>query len=371
MDDIARQENSSASGRKSLQQERRREKSYWEKFEILSKPIAGLLTALTIALLGYWGRSTVTSIAAMDQKAQLYIELLSKREQSESMLRKDMFSVILKDFFEAAPVKSAGASDARLAAIPTDSAEIAQKLLKLEMLALNFGDSLSLKPMFLGVRRDIAKARPSESEEMGWLVKKGALTKRLHGLARRVASSQLESIKQRGETLSIYIPFKLAQKTETAQQKEFTWPQHEEAGDEEQASETKHELSKLTQNDITRITTFQFRNADYRQKTIEVDLDIATIKADGSDEPPVIKKFTLDYFNFALLDNSRLSDNQNFALILKSFDENMIVVEGVLFPGEFSSQRDRPYMTDAIQALKKGAELDGQSNKGAAQWNRP
>ncbi len=356
MDDLGRQQKAADQTLEPAQQEHPQGKSGWEKFEILSKPIAGLLTALAIALLGYWGQSTVTRIAAMDQNARLYTELLSKREQSESMLRKDMFTVILKDFFK----KEFGVADNGSA--PFGSELISQKLLKLEMLALNFGDSLSLGPLFLEVSRDIGKARPSADEQMGWRVKKGALIKRLHSLSKRVASAQLASLKPRGKPLYIEIPFKRVQLSEAAEQGFYTWPDDEveqiSAGDLGLAQELRLELSRLTQDGITRILTFQFSNADYRQKTIDVALTVETFRADGNlDSRAAELKFTLDYFNFPLIDNTRLSDNQRFALVLAGFDENTIKVEGVLFPGEFSSQRDKPYLMDAIKALTRGGKL--------------
>ena len=346
-------QDSSESG-EHLEHDRRQEKTRWEKFEILSKPFGGLLTALAIALLGYWGQRTVTDIAAMDQNARLYTELLSKREQSESSLRKDMFTLILKDFFAEGGNASSGLT-------PASSAEISQKLLKLEMLALNCGDSLSLGPLFLDVSRDIAKAKPSPEERIGWLVKKGSLTRRLNRLAKRVASAQLAALKPRGKPLNIEIPYQQVKIEETAAQGFYTWPQDEVAqmagDDQELASALSTELAQLTEDGITRILTFQFSNADYRQKTLDVALTVETINAEGiMNSQPAEMKFNLDYYNFPLIDNTRLSDNQRFALVLSGFDENTIRVEGVLFPGEFSSQRDKPYLMDAIKMLEARAK---------------
>ena len=62
--------------------------------------------------------------------------------------------------------------------------------------------------------------------------------------------------------------------------------------------------------------------------------------------------FTLDYFNFPLIDNTRLSHNHRFALILENFDEESIDVKGVLFPGLYASRRDKPFLNEAIQQLK-------------------
>lgn len=358
MNDINRSDNGSAPGPEDSFTERRQRKSGWEIFEIISKPLAGILTAVVITLLGYWGQRTVSNIVTMDQNARLYTELLSKREQSESLLRKDMFSVILKDFFEQGVGVSQGD-------VPASSAEISQKLLKLEMLALNFGDSLSLGPLFLEVSRAIAKAKPLPDEQVGWLIKRGALIKRLHSLAKRVASNQLAALKPRGKPLHIEIPFKRIELSQEAEQCSYNWPSDEvtliAGGDKELEQILIKDRSHLTQAGVTRILTFHFSNADFKQKTLDVELTVEAFNADGTlDNHPTEMKFKLDYFNFPLIDNTRLSDNQRFALVLSSFDENIVKVEGVLFPGEFSSQRDKPYLMDAIKSLEARAN---QGNK--------
>ncbi len=352
------------------QLERRREKGAWDKFEILSKPIGGLLTALAIALLGYFGQSALTEIATQDQNARLYTELLSKREQSESELRKDMFSVILKDFFE----KKADSNN------PTSSSkEVSQKLLKLEMLAMNFGDSLSLGPLFLDVSREISQiSRPSDGEGIREL-RARELRTRLNRLAKQVARVQLAALQTHGKSVHIVLDIDRISSDLPTDQGTFIWPD-DEALDQNYAAEEidvyVENRSKLILNEVTRSLTMSFSNANSEFSKLDVELTIAeeqrvvmqNIQGDWKPSQPVIDEeilpveisFTLDFFNFPLIDNTRLSNNQRFALVMTDFDEESgkIFLEGILFPGEFSSQRDKPYLVDAMKELEKRGKGD-------------
>lgn len=66
----------------------------WDKIEIILRPIGGLVTALTIALVSYYGSAYLNNKQNNEAKIILYTQLMSSREQSESALRKDMFNSI-------------------------------------------------------------------------------------------------------------------------------------------------------------------------------------------------------------------------------------------------------------------------------------
>src|SRR6202022_4972978 len=72
-----------------------------------------------------------------ETNARLYSELTSRREESESALRKDMFTSIINSFLKEGP------------ATPE------QKMLNLELLVYNFHESLNLKPLFLHIEREM------------------------------------------------------------------------------------------------------------------------------------------------------------------------------------------------------------------------
>ena len=154
---VASESSQPASGPNNDNKPRIRDK--WDKLEILLRPAAAFLAAMTVALIGWFGQQAlsaaqdaetlrandaqkeITRRTELSENYRLYTQLLTKREEAESALRKDMFSTILKEFFQ---VKNSDSGPAN----------IAKRLLKLELLALNFGETLRLSPLFVELDKD-------------------------------------------------------------------------------------------------------------------------------------------------------------------------------------------------------------------------
>lgn len=104
------------------------DKDGWDKLAIVLAPLGGLLTALAVASLGFFGSRALDQRQSSEAKLRLYSELMSKREESEATLRKEMFQSIIGSFFDA------------------QSTSLEAKLLKMELLAQNFHEALNLSP---------------------------------------------------------------------------------------------------------------------------------------------------------------------------------------------------------------------------------
>ena len=113
------------------------DKDRWDKLAIILAPVGGLLTALAVASLGIFGSRALDQRQSSEAKLRLYSELMSKREESEATLRKEMFQSIIGSFFDA------------------QSTSLDAKLLKMELLAQNFHEALNLTPLFQHMRREI------------------------------------------------------------------------------------------------------------------------------------------------------------------------------------------------------------------------
>src|SRR3989442_12864596 len=85
-----------------------KEKDLWDKMAIVLHPLNGLLTALAVALLGYYTSTILRQNETRQTNERVYTELMSSREQAESGLRKDMFLSIIQTFLrpEAAGVEA-------------------------------------------------------------------------------------------------------------------------------------------------------------------------------------------------------------------------------------------------------------------------
>ena len=310
-------------------------KDFWDKLDIATKPIAAFLTAIMIAAIGYFSQSTLTELSLREQNARLYTELLARREDAESSLRKDMFKEIMNGFF---------------ASINPDDIEdgISKKILKLELLAYNFGDTMSLGPLFTELSNDIDRSLEIANIE-DWKVIAGDFQRRLRSLAKRVASAQYSTIAPIGENLTFEAPFKkieLAPNSVASSDYQYNWPIDEACGELLEPAENSpdnandmaaqyddcramsDEMGILVLDDIKRKINISFRNADYEKQSVGVRLEIIEFEEEFDEEsgssyfiPNTLTpiEFTLDFFNFPLIDNTRLSNNQRFTLILKNF----------------------------------------------------
>lgn len=345
--------------------------------KVLSPIVAGLL----IAWAGIVGKVMLSEISSNQESARLITELQIKREQAESELRKDVFDQALSAFL----LKKQGT---------TGSLEdMSKQLLRLELLALNFGDSLSLSPLFSEFKKDMEGAEPvSDKDRLNYSERKYALQKRLDSLAKRVASAQLSSIAQHGVTKEIIIPlyeYRLLSKDESIpcstalfESSSFAWPDFEvlkylgefnneyKPVDDEAAVRAVRNFDEyyavmfaskglVELNGVKRQLELHVSDVNHCKKTAKIQIIVS--KGDPAN-PEVNRSFTLDYFNFPMVDNTRLSDNHRFAIVMEDFnvkgDEPGIEITGVVFPSEYASLRDRPGMKEARQLLESALKRE-------------
>ena len=73
-------------------------KDLWDKARIVLEPVGGLLTAIAVVWIGFLTNRHLTLRQDAGAKERLNSELISRREESESALRKDMFASIITSF---------------------------------------------------------------------------------------------------------------------------------------------------------------------------------------------------------------------------------------------------------------------------------
>src|SRR5215475_4862565 len=156
------------------------EKDFWDKVDIVLRPLNGLLTALAVALLGYYTSSIVRQQETRDSNERVYTQLMSSREQADSGLRKDMFLSIIQIFQKP------------------EETGLETKMLNLEMLAYNFHDSLNLKPLFAYIDHEITAARDSD---------KPSYVVRLNQVSKEIITRQLVLLEQVGSKFSRTVDF--------------------------------------------------------------------------------------------------------------------------------------------------------------------
>jgi hypothetical protein len=308
---------------------RGRERDGWDKAEIILKPVGGLFTAVAVAVLGFWtsaylrereGREATLRerLQTRETNARLYSELTSRREESESSLRKDMFKSIIESFLRSGK-----------------EATPEQEVLNLELLVYNFHESLNLKPLFRHIQRQV-KDSPLRSDYMA----------RLNRVADEVAKKQMLIIGEGGATFDATADLKALA---------FRGPQGNLAS-----------LAKdLDLDGIRRNFKLEVLGADLRSEGLQLRVTVRT--GQGGRIETTATEFWLDYFDFPMIDNTRLPRDQRFAVVLNNFDAagGNADITLAFFPGKYTGLREKPYYDEVL------AKLLSESEKRETEGNQP
>jgi hypothetical protein len=298
---------------------KKKKRDLWDKIKIVMHPIGGLITALTIALVSYYGSDYLNNKQNNDSKIRLYTELMSSREQSESALRKDMFTSILSTILK-------------------DSHSLDENILQLELLAYNFHESLNLMPLFVYMDRQIAAEKNIRL--------KAEYRKRLYKMAGDVISKQISSLEGAATRETIFITFpvdSVRYKPGLSQELSMDWKE----------SKVFYDTVKVenTNNVYKRVLFLKALGYNVDEKTVKVRLDIETSVNDKFINM-VTQEFTIDYFQFPMIDNTRLSNDMRCAVVMRDFAyPNFIEVDILYFPGSHSSLKERPYYDEVVKKL--------------------
>ncbi|MBZ5515207.1 MAG: hypothetical protein LAN62_10295, partial [Acidobacteriia bacterium] len=245
-------------------------KDLWDKVDIVFRPLNGLLTALAVGLLGYYTSNILRQRETRETNERVYTQLMSSREQAETGLRKDMFVSIIQTFLRP------------------QSTSLEDKMLNLELLAYNFHESLNLKPLFLHLNRQIAAStEPGKEGYVG----------RLNQVAREITTRQLVLLEQVGKKFSRTVDF-----------------------DKFRSSPGGLELEpeKLTLDNTEREFMLSVLDVDPKHRELTMELGVRTPQ-----ESPLVRRLTfhVSYFDFPMIDNTRLSRDQRAAVVLNEFGE--------------------------------------------------
>jgi hypothetical protein len=296
---------------------------------------------LVTAVLGFTFNSTLAERQAADNDMRLYTEMMARREQADSDLRKDMFKSILETFMS---------KDPKLA----PKRHLNQQVLNLELLAYNFHESLDIGPLFKDVRRQI----PEDAKEPGYHAQ---LRGRLEKVAQEVIERQLTAladtgIVERGDAL----PAKIRDLQAFVFFGSHTVPDpHVTPG--EGVSRLCLSMDSI---DGRHYRQFQIEilREDAEAREIQVRLYVSQLlkkdecqksDLDLEGKREIDTNFWVGLFDFPLIDNTRLSQGERCAVSLTSLTPNVLNVALAYFPGSRASLKDKPYYDEVLHDLRR------------------
>ena len=289
---------------------RRGGRDVWDKLHILVQPLGGLFTALAIGVLGFKSSEFLDRRQAIETNTRLYSELMSKREESESALRKDMFQTIIGSFVNA-----------------SDKGDLDAGVLNLELLAYNFHESLNLKPLFLDLKRRIARGLehpPSPAAKEQYV----EYMDRLERVAREIARKQVIVLEGVGKQVDRSIDLSV-----------------DPAG-------TSLEPATLTLDSLQATIGVDILAVDKVDKEIELQISVETPDAKLGRQTKTAT-FRVGYFDFPMIDNTRIAGGDRLAIVLNNFSDYSADLTIVLFPGQYASLKEKPYYSEVIESVRQ------------------
>jgi len=285
------------------------QKDFWDRLQIILSPLGGLLTAVAVASLGIFGSRTIERQQSNEAKLRLYSELMTRREESEATLRKEMFQSIIGSFFDS------------------QSASLDTRLLKMELLAQNFHEALNLVPLFEHMQREIDVSKASREEKRFY-------QSRLGDLAREVTRKQMIVLESSGRRhdWTVLISDTLAAGTGSEQLEDV----------------------EATLDGIRRRFRVTLTRADTVRRAFRVELEIETPEQPGVPSNSVGRysvDFDVGFFSTPMIDNTRLSNDQRVALVLSDMNQYGASLSLLYFPGSRASLREKPYYEEILRKL--------------------
>ena len=311
-----------------------------ELIKVLALPLVTLVV-------GYWFNTSIDQRQQESNNMRLYLELVGRREEADSTLRKDMFNSILSTFMTR---------DVKL----PPAQQIRQEILSLELLAHNFHESLDIGPLFKDVARRIPLQGVTKNNPKDAAQEISELRGRLESVAQEVIEHQLTALSdtgtvERGSTL----PDRIKEGKAFVMFGANTVPDPELPPGE---SVSRVCLSMEVTDTQRHYRQFRLDVLDYDPAVREVYVGLYVSKAlteaqcrqphlDLEGNKEIDTTFWVGVFDFPMIDSTRLSNDERCAVSVTALNPSVLSLAAVYFPGSRASLKDKPYYDEVLRQL--------------------
>ena len=300
--------------------EEKPKRDMWEKISLILQAGGGLLTAVTVALIGLIGSNYLKQreiadtasrerMQANETNVRIYTELMSKREEAESALRKDMFVSIIQSFLRPA------------------SASLDERVLNLVLLSYNFHESLNLKPLFVYLDKQIQRATDPNKKDY---------QERLYKVATEISLKQMLVLESAGAKVDRDVDFDAFK---------------------DNPGGIPLEPVTLTVEGVQRHFSLFVLEADKKTRELRMRMEVRTPKDTLGSVETNTAEFWVGFFDFPMIDNTRLTNDQRCAIALNAFEDGLASITLAYFPGSYASLKEKPYYQEVVQNLMKTNSL--------------
>lgn len=269
-------------------------------------------------------------------KENLYAQLLIQREQSDALVRKDMFGVVINRFL-AEPKQE----------------DLETKVLQLELLANNFSQSLDLTSLFKDLERKL-------TSDIGLKDKRSQLLlSRLDSTGLGIVNKQVIALSRRGYNKRL--DFKIdARKfkpqvlfSETIPFSGLTLGEEQLLAEGNRPRKGTVDSNSISLKVVAELLGFRFQQ---REMSIRVQVYIT------NDEKNIIdRSFDIGLYSFPMLDNIQLPFGLRLAVVITSYEPNDLEVAGdlylMVFPASTASFKERQDYDDVLRDMLRARKV--------------
>jgi hypothetical protein len=296
-----------------MAEEEQTEKVRWARARGVLRDLA---TPLTVAIVGLLASVYVNKQQGAEANQRAFAELVSQRESADTNLRIEMFKTVLDGFLRQ------------------DTTNVSDQILKLEILAYNFNESLDLGPLFQDVFRRVGGSSANDvNRERLTRVASDVVVKQVEALTFEVGVSKeapvidFEELKANPAGISNLI-------NEVAQLRYY-----------DEAATLQHPQRRF------KIDVF---GRDEKLQELSIHLVISPPGQVGTDVAPEVDvRFSVGYFDFPAINNARLSNGERCAVVVRNMDDYSAKISLVYFPANRGGLKDRMYVEEVVNQMSQ------------------
>lgn len=277
------------------------------------------LALVSLPLLYQWKAGEMSARSAAEnqrreqaeQQFRLYTDLMSKREEADTTVRRGLFDKLVGSYLDPKP------------------GDVDKRLVALELLSLNFHDTLNLSPLFWELDRQIA-ARPKHPSNDEYQLQ-------LDRVASQVKNRQASALEVDGVRATMQVELGFIGEGLAPQSKSFRLRNVAAEGAAEVPAEREFSVTVLSH--------------DLKHRRLLVAVNFGAAEGGGTQST----SFWVDPYDFPLTNFSRVSRSERFSLVLDRYkptdDGGTARLVLLLFPSSRSGAKDRPYIDDLVARL--------------------
>ncbi len=340
----------------------------WESIiKIIGIPLIGIIVTFLVQNNAEKNREQQFTLSEKNRKTQLFADIMSKRESSDSEIRASMFKTLMENFLGTISKDKIKKEDIQ---------DIRDKVVFLKLLLHNFQEYFNAKPLFEDLYERIESMENDDKNDSIRKKQLRDLKNRLIKTSRSAAKKQEIMLARVGESFPRQFSKGETKCISLYNTHGIRMYKHKEGGNFEHVYNGKcmkrsNEKNALSANN--RDNT-QPKNGDYDDEfyySIDVTIDevhdhdikitlnvVRDFFINNVYDRSVLKqdnlRFTVSYFDLPFMDNTQLFNGSRFALILQDiFGQSAADITILTFREEFMSLRDRPFFEEMLNKLRK------------------